>query len=249
MAVYHIEFRIRGYAKRYARTLIYDVSRRFKVKGVTHKHVVPHISLYGPFLTRRQRDVVAEVARVCSKYENVPFTFNGFNYFDNSTNKVIYLDITPSETLVNLRYDLSKALLPITYSKSQEDKKTRPGFKFHSTIAFKDIDSKFKDIWSYINKKKRPNIKQYLLRVTIIKNGKILYEYDLIQKRLLDRKQALDKRIFIETIKRLKSGAYAQEGSFEDQGKDDLELDNERPGKEDGINRSLFDWIRDMFRW
>jgi 2'-5' RNA ligase len=206
MTHYHIEFRIRGYAKRYARDLIYNVAKRFKVRGVIRGgKAVPHISLYGPFNTNQQRQMVNEVVKVCSQYKLVPFTFNGFNYFDNSKNKVVYLDIEPSQALIDLRYDISRALLPITHSKSQEDKKGKSDFKFHSTIAFKDIDRKFNDIWHYIDDKERPHIKQHLLRVTIIRNSKILYEYDLIQQRLLNRTQALNKRLFALTINRLKS--------------------------------------------
>ncbi len=241
MAVYHIEFRIRGYAKRYAKTLIYDVGRRFRVKGVTRKHVVPHISLYGPFLARQQRQVIAGVVRVCSKYKKVPFTFEGFNYFDNSTNKVIYLDITPSQTLINLRFELAKALLPLTFSKSKEDQKTKEEFKFHSTIAFKDIDAKFNDIWQYIGEKSKPKIKQHLLRVTIIKNSKILYEYDLIQQKLLNRRQALNRSIFMETIRRLKADSKEDRDGFVEE-----ERDNEQGL--DGRGKTILERIRD-FLW
>ena len=234
MAVYHIEFRIRGHAKQYAKTLIYEVGRKFTVRGMTRKHVVPHISLYGPFLTRRQRNVVAEVVKVCSKYECVPFTFKGFNYFDNSVNKVIYLDIVPSDELVNLRSELAGALIPITYSKSKEDRKDKTNFKFHSTIAFKDIDNKFGGIWSYISSKERPNFGQHLLRVTIIKNSKILYEYDLIQHRLLNRRQALDRAIFASTIRKLKG----EQGDKPNKEKEDT-----------GKKESILDKIRSMFRW
>jgi 2'-5' RNA ligase len=225
MAVYHIEFRIRGHAKQYAKTLIYEVGRKFRVRGMTRRHVVPHISLYGPFFTRRQRNVVAEVVRVCSKYERVPFTFKGFNYFDNSTNKVIYLDIAPSDELVNLRADLASALIPLTYSKSKEDSKNKTEFKFHSTIAFKDIDNKFRNIWSYISGKERPNFRQHLLRVTIIKNSKILYEYDLLQHKLLNRKQALDKHLFMETIRKLGHKLDTKEDTFAGQESEERELD------------------------
>ena len=244
MAVYHIEFRIRGHAKKYAKTLIYEVGKRFRVRGMTRRHVVPHISLYGPFLTRKQRDVVAEVVRVCSGYKLVPFTFRGFNYFDNSTNKVVYLDIVPSDKLINLRFELAGALLPITYTKSNENRKNKADFKFHSTIAFKDIDDKFRDIWHYISGKERPNIKQHLLRVTIIKNSKILYEYDLIQHRLLNRRQALDRNIFMETIRRIKD----QSGN-EDDGKE-LDVADAESNKEDGEDEgktSLWTMVRRWF--
>ncbi len=206
MAVYHIEFRIRGRAKKYAKTLIYDVGKRFRVRGVTRRHVVPHISLYGPFLTRQQSEVVRRVVDVCSKYHSVPFIFQGFDYFDNTSNKVIYMNIVPSKDLTNLRYELAKALLPITSSKSNEDRKNKEDFKFHSTIAFKDIDTKFNAIWKYIRQKDRPNIRQCLLRVTMIKNSKILYEYDLIQHKLLNRREALSRQIFNETIRRFRTG-------------------------------------------
>jgi 2'-5' RNA ligase len=249
MATYHIEFRIRGRAKRYAKTLIYEVGRHFRVKGMTHRHVVPHISLYGPFLTRQERQVVAAVAKVCSRYRLVPFTFRGFNYFDNATNKVIYLDIAPSEVLVNLRFELARALQPITYSKSNEDKKTRADFKFHSTIAFKDIDNKFRDIWRYMEEKEKPEIKQHLLRVTIIKNSRILYEYDLMQQKLLNRRQALDKHIFAETIRILKSRVYAQEGISEKQKDNEKELAEGILNRENKRNESLLDRIRNLFTW
>jgi hypothetical protein len=249
MAVYHIEFRIRGHAKRYAKALVYDVGRRFRVRGMTRRHVVPHISLYGPFLTRRQKDVVAEVVRVCSKYELVPFYFRGFNYFDNPAHKVIYLDILPSDELVNLRYELARALLPITYSKSNEDRKLRADFKFHSTIAFKDIDNKFDDIWEYISRKEKPNIKQQLLRVTIIKNSKILYEYDLLQHKLLTRRQALDRHIFMETIRELNSKQVGRE-VIRDETDNEIELEREEDGVESNKEEriSLLDIVRNLFR-
>lgn len=204
MAGYLIEFRVRGYAKRYAKSLIYELGKRFKVRGMTHKNPVPHITLYGPFTTNNEGKMVSEIENVCKKSPKIYFSFRGFNYFNNSANKVIYLDICPSEELKKFRYDLASNLKDITSTISKEDKKDKENFKFHSTLAFKDIDNKFGYIWKHINTKKKPNIRQTLLRVTILKNGKILYEYDFLQRRLLNRRRALDKRTFRETIKRLK---------------------------------------------
>ncbi len=245
MASYHVEFRIQGYAKRYAKQLIYSVSREFRVRGVTRRRVVPHISLYGPFTTSHQRQVVHEVVRVCSAYKVVPFTFKGFNFFNNSRNKVIYLDVEPSEALRNLRLDLARALLPITSTKSKEDQSGKGSFKFHATIAFKDIDAKFERIWGYISQKEKPEISQHLLRVTIIKNGKILYEYDLIQHKLLNRRQALNKSIFMETIRRLRMSHIESEdeirGTEEDISEEELE---ENEGDLWGKIKSIFEGWR-----
>jgi|SRR3989344_5746555 len=210
---YFIEFRFQGYAKKYSKRVIWNVSKKFKVKGVTGKRVVPHISLYGPFTTTREKLMVSTFVDALSKYQLVPFRVKGFNYFNNTTNKVIYLDIEPSERLVSLRRDLAKKLLRVTSTKSTfDDKRT---FYFHSTIAFKDIDRKFKQVWDYISQQRPKQINQHLLRVTIIKNGKILCEYDLMHGKLLNRRQAKSRRIFQQTISILKSKEINFEEEFD----------------------------------
>ena len=208
MAHYIIEFRFHGYAKKYTKRLIYEVARKFGIKGVTRKKVVPHITLFGPFTTRYEKKMVSEVINVAKKYTLVPFKVKGFNFFDNTTNKVIYLDIEPCEELKQLRFEMSNRLRKITNTKSPQDRKNKNKFHFHATIAFKDIDKKFNQIWSYLKKKEwnyqkkkeEPNINQYLLRITILKSGKILCEYDLLLKRRLNRFQALSKRIYKQTV-------------------------------------------------
>ena len=204
MVHYLIEFRFHGYAKRYAKKLIYDISKKFKVKGITRKKVVPHITLFGPFTTKNEKKMIYEVANVAKKYSFVSFVIKGFNYFNNPGNKVIYLDIEPSEELKQLRYELANNLKKISSSKSSQDRKGKDKFYFHATIAFKDIDRKFDRIWRYIKNKEEPNIQQYLLRITILKGRRILREYDLMQKRLLNRKQALSHQLFLKTVNILK---------------------------------------------
>ena len=200
LAHYLIEFRFHGYAKWYAKNLIYDVARKFNVRGVTQKKAVPHISLFGPFQTNDERRLVSEIISVGNRYDLVPFRIKGFDFFNNQ-NKVIYLDIRPSEELKCLRRDLAYKLLKFSNSKAVDN---NYDFTFHATVAFKDIDYKFDRIWNYIQEKQEPEIHQHLLRITIIKNSKILYEYDLMQKRLMNRRQALSKLYWNKTIELLK---------------------------------------------
>ncbi len=201
---YLIEFRFHGYAKKYAKRVIFDVSKKFGVKGVTKKRVVPHITMYGPFTTSNYKNITTRVERVAKNYDLVSFRVKGFNYFDNERNKVIYLDIEPSEELKNLRYDLAQELRKISRTKSLEDKKGKDDFYFHATVAFKDIDRKFDRVWNYIKRKEEPNIHQHLVRITILKGRRILYEYDLMQKKMLNRNQALNRQIYQKTIRILK---------------------------------------------
>ncbi len=201
MVHYLIEFRFHGYAKKSIKNLIHEVARKFKVKGVTRKRAIPHICLFGPFTSRNQKKVISEIVKIGENYNLVPFKIKGFNYFNNKKNKVIYLDIIPSKTLKKLRKELAIRLFKITKTK-KHDKKRK--FYFHATIAFKDIDRKFDKIWKYLKKKEEPNINQHLLRITILKDKRILYEYDLLQKKLLNRGQAKSKYIWKKTIDLLK---------------------------------------------
>lgn len=235
MADYLIEFRFHGYAKKYARSLIFDVAKKFRVRGVTRKRAVPHITLFGPFTTNNERRMVSTVASIGQRYELVPFSVNGFSHFNNWANKVIYLKIDPSDKLEELRWELSKNLRQIVNTKSNFDCQKK--YSFHSTIAFKDIDNKFSKISNYIKSKEEPNIKQHLLRITILKNGKILYEYDLIQRKLLNRKEARSKFHWQRTIQEFKS----MDTGF------DHEIENEEDFQEEDIDMSFWKKLKSFF--
>ena len=198
MPHYLIEFRFHGYARKYLKKSIFDVARRFHVKGVTRRRPVPHITLVGPFETREIKRVIRDVESVAKKYDLVDFKLSGFGYFNNPRGKVIYADIEPSKELGELRWELAKELRNYIILK-EWDRKER--FLFHATIAFKDIDRKFSKIWSYLKRKEKSDINQQLLRITIIGNGgRIVCEYDLMLKRLLDRRDALSGKVWKRTI-------------------------------------------------
>jgi hypothetical protein len=147
------------------------------------------------------------VRDVCKKYDLVSFKLNGFGRFGHGLfgwlfhNKVVFVEIEPSEQMNQLRQELVKKLDNFCSLTKFDHYKDR---HFHATIAFKDIGSKFKQIWDYLQTKESPDIKQFLLRVTIIKDQKILYEYDFMQKRLLNRSQAKNGAIFRKTLSLLK---------------------------------------------
>jgi len=203
MTSFFIEFRLHGYAKAYAKRLIWSVAKKFRVKGVTGRRVVPHIALYGSGSTKDIRRVVSVVERVGQKYTLVPFRIKGFNYFDKP-HKVIYLDISPSKEMEELRWELSQELRKISTCQSQ-DRHSMTKFAFHGAIAFRDIDNKFNKIWSDIKSREEPDIKQYLLRITVIgAHSRIVCEYDLVLKKLLNREQALSRYWWRKTVNRVR---------------------------------------------
>lgn len=201
MVGFLVEFRMHGYAKEYAKEVVYSVAKKYKVRGVTRKRVVPHITLYGPAKTDDIRKVISAVEKVGRQYTLVPFKIKGFDYFDKIP-KVVYFDIFPSQELEDLRWKLSQELNKVANGQSWDSGRK---YSFHATIAFRDIDAKFTNIWSYLKNREEPNINQHLLRITVLGNsGKIVCEYDLVLKRSLNRRQALSRYWGRRTINRLR---------------------------------------------
>jgi len=189
-----------GYAKEYAKDIVHSVAKRFRVRGVTRKKVVPHISLYGPGSTEDIKKVISAVKKVGRKYSLVPFKVKGFGYFDK-TPRVIYFDISPSQELEDLRWELSQELRKVSTGQPWDSPKNH---SFHATIAFRDIDTKFDKIWSYLKSREEPDISQHLLRITVLgAGGRIACEYDLALKRLLNRREALSKYWWRRTTNQL----------------------------------------------
>ena len=202
MTDFFIEFRFHGYPKQYLRRLIRDVSRKFRVKGAIKYRPVPHMTLYGPSKTTNMPRVFAAIKNVCNGYTDVPFKIEGFGWFDCKKGKVIHAGINASPELKKLRRELAEELSKISTPQPWD---ALPDYRFHTTIAFKDIDHNFHQIWHYLNKKEQPYINQHLLRVSILdKDSKILREYDLILRRWLNRRQALSGYWYWRTVTRLR---------------------------------------------
>lgn len=197
---YLIEIRIRGDIRDLCKKLIFDIYHKFRVRGMVRKRPVPHITLFGPFGCRSIKNVIETIKEVGQDYSKLEYQVNGFDYFElkkkflfitTSRKNVIYLKINPSEELMEFRYSLAKKLLKITNSVNI-DNDSKEKFHFHATLAMKDIDRKFDDIWEYL---KKYDIEKsgVSYRITLLKMGKIVCEYDLYEKKVLRRIQVLGK--------------------------------------------------------
>jgi len=190
MTHYLIEIRLHGIAKRFTRNLIWDIAKRFRVKGAIKSRPVPHITLAGPFTTNNVGEILKQIEIIGKQFGPVSFCINGFDSFRSIRDGrvVLTLKIEPSYELKELRWELSKRLQRYIFLKEQD---FEMNFKFHATIAFKDIDRKFNKIIRYIQEITPFEINTNSLRICLLKNKKILYEYDLMSQRFLSRRQAL----------------------------------------------------------
>jgi 2'-5' RNA ligase len=191
MAHYLIEFRFQSKRIRtYLKSMIYSINKKF---GVGKRKHVPHITLVGPITTNDERRLISDFARICSQTKLMKFKGNGFGTFDN--NRVVFVNIIPNERFNEFRVNLSKTLKEYCKLPAHNKREEQDRFGYHSTLAMKLNQDEFNSIKNYIKNRAPPDFTQIVMRVTLLRGGKILREYDFLQRRLFNRRQAMNKHI------------------------------------------------------
>ena len=192
-----IEFRFFGKSKSEIKQLTWEINKQFRIRP-RHKPV-PHVTLAGPFSTRDQQKLIRDFVAICKKTEKMNFRVTGYGTFDDTG--VVFIDIEPSPALEEFRWELSQTLQPYCHlSRYDSDKK----FSFHGTLAMKLPPHKLHQIKEFIKTKPKMQFNHIMLRATLLRNSKILCEYDFILKKLLFRREAKSRTVLSETFAELK---------------------------------------------
>ncbi len=207
MTHYLIDIRLMGSVKDQIRNLSNHLQEKF---NLGNKRVIPHITLVGPFSTCNEKKLVEDFTRICMNQKEIPkYEVGSYGFFDDS--KVIYVTITPDENLKQFRYQLSQAISPYC-SLRKYDLDSADEFRFHSTLAMKLDWLTFQRIKWYFRGQESVVYRHHPIRATLLRNSKILCEYDFIQSRMLSRSQALSRATMMRDFDILKLWA---DGSWE----------------------------------
>lgn len=196
-----------GSVKQQVSLLSHQLQEKF---SLGNKLVVPHITLAGPFGTENEEKLVDDFTRICTNQTAIPkYEVGGYGFFDDT--RVVFVTITPDETLKQFRYQLARALAPYC-SLRNYDLDSADVFQFHATLAMKLDWLTFQRIKWYFRRQESVVYRHHPIRATLLRNSKILCEYDFIQRRMLSRAQALSKATRMRDFDILKSWA---DGSWE----------------------------------
>lgn len=201
MPRYLLEFRfIDRRAKHYMKSLARQIYSRYHVGP---RHYVPHISLVGGFETSNENKLIKDIFRICNSYPVMRFGIKGFSTFEE--NRVVFLDIDPSDNLKQFRWEMARKLDQYYSLKRPYDFHSKDEFAFHSTVAMDIPPHKFNSIKNYIFSMNIPLRTDYVLvRVTLLKSSKILREYDFLQRKMLTRFEARNPQYYQKTENLLK---------------------------------------------
>jgi 2'-5' RNA ligase len=188
MTRYLIDIRLMGSVKHQIRDLSNHLAEKFNLGD---KLVVPHITLAGPFSTDNEEKLIKDFTRICSDQKEIPkYEVGGYGFFDDT--RVVFVTITPDATLRQFRYQLARTISPYC-SLRDYDLDSADGFRFHSTLAMKLDWLTFQRIKWYFRRQESVIYRHHPIRATLLRNLKILCEYDFIQNRMLTRAQALSR--------------------------------------------------------
>jgi 2'-5' RNA ligase len=187
MTRYLIDIRMMGSVKQQISRLRDQLQKKFN----PNKLVVPHITLAGPFSTDNQKKLVEDFTRLCTGQTEIPrYKVGGYGFFDET--RVVFVTIIPDGNLKHFRYQLARTLVPYCSLRSY-DLDSLDEFRFHATLAMKlDWLTFWRMKWHF--RKQEPVVYRYHpIRATLLRNSKILCEYDFVQGRMLTRAQALSR--------------------------------------------------------
>jgi 2'-5' RNA ligase len=188
MTHYLIDIRLMGSVKHQIRDLRNQLQEKFNIGD---KLVVPHITLAGPFSTQNEKKLIEDFTQICTHQKAIPkYEVGGYGFFDDT--RVVFVTITPDETLKQFRYQVSKAISPYCELRNY-DLDSADAFRFHATIAMKLDWLTFQRIRWYFRNQEPVIYRHHPIRATLLRNSRILCEYDFIQGRMLSRAQALSK--------------------------------------------------------
>jgi 2'-5' RNA ligase len=188
MTHYLIDIRLMGSVQNQIRSLSNHLAEKF---SLGKNLVTPHITLAGPFSTTDEQKLVEDFTSICTSQTVIPqYEVGSYGFFDDT--RVVYVTITPDETLKQFRYQLSQAISPYC-SLRRYDLDTADDFRFHATLAMKLDWLTFQRIKWYFRKQESVVYRHHPIRATLLRNSKIICEYDFVQERMLTRAQALSK--------------------------------------------------------
>jgi 2'-5' RNA ligase len=209
MAHYLIDIRMMGSVKRQISSLSHQLDEKFNLKN---KLVIPHITLAGPFATANEEKLIEDFATACTNQREIPkYEVRGYGFFPDT--RVVYVTITPDETLKQFRYQLAKAISSYC-SLRDYDLDSADDFMFHATLAMKLDWLTFQRIKWYFRGQESVVYRHHPIRATLLKNSRILCEYDFVQERMLSRAQAESRATRKRDFDMLK---VWDDGSWEDE--------------------------------
>jgi hypothetical protein len=206
------------------RNQMYRLKRELKLRKVYRVPHISLVYDFTPRINPyRIAEIIQETAK---KYKNLEFSYSGWELKRGVKGYVFGFKIEPSDELRYFRYELYNNLKPYIYESGSArvfNSASIEDFWFHASIAFhlkketaerinklvnnRNVETNFisnsfniifRDKDKVQNKSKLElfNLHARVVRITLLRRGRIVYEYDTLLNKILNRREALSRKTF-----------------------------------------------------
>lgn len=186
---------------------------------------VPHLTLVYDFTPKIQNYKLADLVKeTATKYETLSFEYDGWVLKETGNGFAFTFKIKPSKELREFRYELyhniKNSIIEDPQVKNYNDA-SEDDFWYHASIATQLSQTKAEKIEKFTNNEKtifekflkylqgnddfvrhkRPVLyPSEVMRIPILRSGRITYEYDKFTNRILNRSEALSRNYLRKTL-------------------------------------------------
>ncbi len=212
MASYLLEFRFAGYPNRYIREQHEYLKRHVGLFSHPKYRFVPHITIVAPISTVFESRLIKKIERVLYKHSPQlqepghlirSGKYTTFTTLEN--HQVLAIDILPPKIVEKIRRELEEDINGMWFTKCITYEKN----VWHTTITICKNRSvadhhQFGKLWAYAQHHPPQELRFILDRVTLLKNMRILKEFDLLNEKTLSRDEALDNNLRYASYQKVK---------------------------------------------
>lgn len=140
--------------------------------------------------------MMEEVRFMTRFHRELPLSYNGLASKEVRGRKITVFNVNPSNELRKFRSDLYQAIRGMIWESprtSRFNRLSEDEFWFHATVSMKSGLSIIRQLKETISPSSR--VESTVERISLLKFGKIVYEYDTTTGRILNRSQALQRSL------------------------------------------------------
>ncbi len=197
---YFIEYRLCGKLRLELISIQNELERKFPDFNQFDKQIL-HITLVPPIKQSIAKEFILESIREELKsIRVVEFKVKNYDFFDNDDVKPIFMKVGFDKNFNTVRERLVARL-----RKKVEivDRFENEGFNPHISLGFTEHKKDAKEIVDLLNNKYYVKMRQVFDRISILNGNRILWEYDIFNKKTLSRTEALKNRKRLDNIRKI----------------------------------------------
>ena len=123
--------------------IVRDIGQRFSLERLIQKRRLAHITFQSPFETDSISQIEELISSFCESQKPSEIKVRGIGSFGN---QAMYLDVQPSEAMINTFRAFLEKFNPLLPQKANSDK------KLHITLTkFDELEGRFQEIYDYLS--------------------------------------------------------------------------------------------------